>query len=122
MRSGHAPARHWVGHASVALVVARWSCAAPASAQKLRQPSATSALKQLVSQTNKLPSSAATKKQKAKLKRAAAAARRSARKAPVHVGHASSATSAASLRGIKVKKGRRNREAPTGCARSARRR
>ena len=85
-------------------------CAAPASAQKLRQPSAGSALKQLVSQTNKLPSSAATKKQKAKLKKAAATARRSARKQPC-TSVRQLATFRRVLRGIKVKKGRRNRTA-----------
>ena len=82
-------------------------CAAPASAQKLRQPSAASALKQLVSQTNKLPSSAASKKQKARLKQAALAARRNARKSPC-TSVRRLATFRRTLRGIKLKKGRRN--------------
>ena len=82
--------------------------AAPASAQKLRQPSAGSALAQLVRQTNALPSSAATKKQKAKLKKAAGVARRSARKSPC-TSVRQLATFRRVLRGIKVKKGRRNR-------------
>jgi hypothetical protein len=82
--------------------------AAPASAQKLRQPSAGSALAQLVRQTNALPSPAASKKQKAKLRKAAAAARRSARKSPC-TSVRQLATFRRVLRGIKVKKGRRNR-------------
>src|SRR4051795_4909793 len=81
---------------------------APASAQTLRQPSAGSALAQLVRQTNALPSSAATKKQKAKLKKSAAAARRSARKSPC-TSVRQLATFRRVLRGIKVKKGKRNR-------------
>jgi hypothetical protein len=83
-------------------------CAAPASAQKLRQPSVGAALAQLVRQTNAVPSSAATKKQKAKLRKAAAAARRSARKSPC-TSVRRLATFRRVLRGIKVKKGRRNR-------------
>ena len=83
-------------------------CAAPASAQKLRQPSAGSALKQLVSQTNELPSSAATRKQKAKLRKAAATARRNARGKPC-ASVKQLATFRRTLRGIKLKKGRRNR-------------
>ena len=97
--------------AAVALAVSLLALAigaAPASAQKLRQPSATSALKQLVRQTNALPSSAATKKQKASLRRNALAARRNARRKPC-----TSVSQLASfrrrLRGIKVKKGRANR-------------
>jgi hypothetical protein len=82
--------------------------AAPASAQKLKQPTASSALKQLVRQTAKLPKSAATKKQKAKLKKAAVAAQRSAGKKPcTSVKQLVSYRRA--LRGIKVKKGKRNR-------------
>src|SRR3954453_15447641 len=81
--------------------------AAPASAQKLRQPSAGSALAQLVRQMNALPSSAASKKQKAKLKKAAAAARRGARKSPC-TSVRQLATFRRVLRGIKVKKGKRN--------------
>src|SRR4051794_4716505 len=81
---------------------------APASAQKLRQPSAGSALAKLVRQTGTLPSSAASKKQKAKLKKAAAAARRSARRSPC-TSVRQLATFPRVLRGIKVKKGRRNR-------------
>src|SRR3954463_631469 len=82
--------------------------AAPASAQKLRQPSAGSALAQLVRQTNALPSSAASKKQKARLKKAAAAAPRGARKSPC-TSVRQLATFRRVLRGIKVKKGKRNR-------------
>src|SRR3954462_2906005 len=82
--------------------------AAPASAQKLRQPSAGSALAQLVRQTNALPSSTATKKQKARLKTAAAVARRSARKSPC-TSVRQRATFRRALRGTKVQKGRRNR-------------
>src|SRR3954452_18212131 len=91
----------------VALVVVA-VCAAPASAQKLRQPSATSSLKRLVSQVSALPSTTATKKQKAKLKKSAAAARRSARKSPC-TSVRQLATFRRVLRGIKVKKGKRNR-------------
>jgi hypothetical protein len=94
--------------ALVFLLAALTVCVSPASAQNLRQPSAGSALKKLLSQTNKLPSSAATKKQKAKLKKAAAAARRSARKKPC-TSVKQLATYRRSLRGIKVKKGKRNR-------------
>jgi hypothetical protein len=82
-------------------------CAPPASAQKLRQPSTGSALAQLVRQTNALPSSVASKKQKAKLKKAAAGARRGARKSPC-TSVRQLATFRRVLRGIKVKKGRRN--------------
>src|SRR4051794_4184800 len=82
----------------------------PASAQTLRQPSAGSALAKLVRQTNALPSSAASKKQKAKLKKAAATARRSARKAPC-TSVRQLATFRRVLRGVKVKKGKRNRKA-----------
>src|SRR3954469_20875762 len=81
--------------------------AAPASAQKLRQPSSGSALAQLVRQVNALPSTAASEKQKAKLKKAAAAARRGARKSPC-TSVRRLATFRRVLRGIKVKKGRRN--------------
>src|SRR4051794_25149336 len=82
--------------------------AAPASARKLRQPSAGSALAQLVRQTNALPSSAVTKKQKAKLKKAAGPARRSARKSPC-TSVRQLATFRSVLGGVKVKKGKRNR-------------
>ena len=82
--------------------------AAPAPAQKLRQPSAGSALAQLQRQVNALPSSAASKKQKARLKKAAGAARRSARKNPC-TSVRRLATFRRTLRGIKTKKGRRNR-------------
>jgi hypothetical protein len=84
--------------------------AGPASAQKLRQPSAGSALAKLQRQTNALPSSAASKKQKAKLKKAAATARRSARKEPC-TSVRQLATFRRVLRGIKIKKGKRNRKA-----------
>jgi hypothetical protein len=97
--------RHPAGLITCLIVLAL--SAAPAQAQNLRQPSAGSALKKLVSQTNKLPSSAATRKQKAKLKKAATAARRSARKKPC-TSVKQLATYRRSLRGIKVKKGRRN--------------
>jgi len=95
------------GAVVVALAVLA-TCAAPASGQKLRQPSAGSALAQLVRQTNALPSSAASKKQKAKLAKAAAAARRSARKSPCSSVRQLT-TFRRVLRGIKVKKGKRNR-------------
>ena len=61
-------------------------------------------------QTNALPSSAASKKQKAKLKKAAGAAKQSARKRPC-TSVKRLATYRRSLRGVKVKKGKRNRRA-----------
>jgi hypothetical protein len=94
--------------ALVASLLALALGAAPAQAQTLRQPSAPSALKQLVRQTGKLPKSAATKKQKAKLKKAAVAAQRSARRSPC-TSVKQLVTYRRALRGIKVKKGKRNR-------------
>src|SRR4051794_1711973 len=91
---------------AAALLVGAGLGAAPASAQKLRQPS--TALAQLVRLTDSLPSSAATKKQKAKLTRAAAIARRSGRRSPC-TSVRQLTTFRRVLRGIKVKKGRRNR-------------
>src|SRR5215217_1220373 len=101
----------WGSHRSAAVVVVVLALAvgaSPAAAQTLRQPSAGSALKQLVRQVNGLPSSAATKKQKAKLRKAAVAAQRSVRKSPC-TSVKQLATFRRTLRGIKLKKGRRNR-------------
>ena len=81
--------------------------AGEASAQKLRQPSAGTALKTLVRQTNALPRSAASRATKLRLLRAARSARRSAKRRPC-----SSVRQLARyrrvLRGIRLKKGPSN--------------
>ena len=84
--------------------------AAPATAQKLRQPSAAKSLKQLVRQTNKLPKRAASKAKKRKLVRVAKSARRARRKAPCRSVRSLNRYRRV-LRSVKVKKGRRNRRA-----------
>src|SRR5690349_2872155 len=95
---------------ALALVVALSAGTASGAAPKLRQPSAGVALAHLVRQTANLPSSAATKKQRARLREAARMARRSARKRPCRSVR-ELATYRRVLSGIKVKKGRRNARA-----------
>ena len=84
--------------------------ASPAPAQKVRQPSATSALTTLVRQTARLPSTAASRRQKARLRRAAASARRSARRRPC-TSVRQLATFRRTLRDVRIKTGRRHRRA-----------
>src|SRR3954465_12221003 len=94
----------------LALVVALSAGSASGAAPKLRQPGAGAALGQLVRQTAKLPSSAATKKQRARRRRGAGRARRNARKRPCRSVRKLAAYRRV-LRRIKVKKGRRNARA-----------
>ena len=89
---------------AVVVLLAMAVLAAPASAQKLRQPSAGSALSQLVRQTQALPDT----RQSARLKQTALAAQRNARKRPC-TSVRQLATFRRVLRGIKQKQGRRNR-------------
>jgi Peptidase family C25/Propeptide_C25 len=84
--------------------------AAPASAQKLKQPGAAKSLRVLVRQTNALPAAAAPKAKKQKLARAAKSARRTARGRPC-ASVRQLARYRGVLRGIRVKKGRRFRRA-----------
>jgi hypothetical protein len=84
--------------------------AGPASAQKLKQPTAAKALRTLVRQTNALPGAAASKAQKSKLVQAARSARRTVRTRPC-ASVRQLARYRRVLRGIKVKKGRRYRRA-----------
>jgi hypothetical protein len=92
--------------------------ALPASAQKLKQPKAGSALKTLVRQTKALPRRAATKRQKTKLLRAARSARKSVRKRPCKSVRQLSRYRRI-LGRIKVKRGRRNRRARNRLSRLA---
>jgi hypothetical protein len=84
--------------------------AAPASAQKLKQPGAAKSLRTLVRQTNALPAAAAPQAKQRRLARAARSARRSARRRPC-ASVRQLARYRAVLRGIRVKKGRRFRRA-----------
>src|SRR4051812_16824306 len=80
----------------------------PASAQKLKQRGADASLRILVRQTNALPSAAAPTVNRRQLRQAALAARRSAGKRPcASLGQLARYRKV--LRGIRVKKGRRQR-------------
>ena len=81
--------------------------AAPASAQKLKQPGAAKSLRALVLQTNAPPAAAAPRAKTQRLARAAKSARRSARGRPC-ASVRQLARYRTVLRGIRVKKGRRS--------------